>query len=1183
MKKKPNDGEVMPFLQKIKLIMRITLILLIISSSLAFSSNSYSQKTKLSFNLNNVTMKEALRTIESNSEFIFFYQDQQIDLNRRVSVSAYDRNIQEVLDQMFEGTDNVYVVRDRQIIIGKSEKELETKNAQVARVLDEISQQPAKKEMKGIVTDEKGQPLPGVSVVVPGTTTGIVTDIDGNFTLNVPADTKTLLFSFVGMKSQQIAITGKNSINVKMAEDAVGVEDVVVIGYGTRSKKDVTTAISSVGSEKIAKSIAMSPEMAMQGQMTGVQVLGTTGNPMARPTIRIRGVNTWGVAEPLYVIDGIPVTEFGAGIEGQEDARAADVRGPLNIMSLIDPNDIESISVLKDASAAAIYGVRAANGVILITTKKGRGDKPVVELSSRVGIQNIYQKLDYLNTQQYTKRLQDLYAGAPNVTISPENRDVLDPTSPKYLGNSPTYDWQNAIRNKNAPTQDYSARVSGGTNRTDYYASMSYSDTKGTMKGNELTRYSGSFKMNTQINDWLKFGLNYRLTYGKGVDYGITLNDAKAPAWQPIYDENGPYGYAPTVAGLLDKTDYNSYSNTKLWGEGTRINVLGLMASKDNYYKSLRNMGNAYIEIEPIKNLKIKGQLSIDKYDNERYEFSDHDGAVFNYTAGNPYTLAEGKSVGSYGERFVYNYNQIWEVTVNYNKSFNLHNFDFLLNWMDQEYNSKYTGMSTDYMTSKLPYLRKLGGENKYTNVGSDIGRWALQGYLGRIAYNYDYKYYLDVVLRRDGSARFAPENRWGYFPAISAAWRIKKEHFMDELTWLDDLKLRAGWGQLGNQEVRDMAYLSPINTKPTFSWGAGGTRPGTGDFYTGATVFGIPNRALTWEKSETFNIGLDATIFQNLTLSAEYYNKNTKGILQTVSLPGSVGVVEQPVANIASVNNRGFEFSVNYTNKIGDLTYSVGGNLTTVRNRVTKTYEHIPVGTIEEGYSINYYKAYKVAGMFETQDEINQWLSKYSDDSYKTSLIRPGDLYFHDLRSAPKEAGQFYSTEKDDKVSNYDMVYVGKSIPGFYYGLNVNLEYKGIDLGAQFTGVGDVVKYNGILAAEIYPQTKDNVTTKIFNEWSASNPNGNIPRLNLEDPAANMRYSDFFFESAAYFRLANLQLGYTLPKSFYDSVGNSISNARIYLGASNLFTITPYSGIDPENDGYPMPRTFFMGLNIRF
>ena len=1037
------------------------------------------------------------------------------------------------------------------------------------------------------VVMEKGDPVPGVSVVIKGTLTGTATGADGKFSIVVPNANTVLVFSYVGYLTQEITVGSQRQITVELQEDATQLEEVVVIGYGTRSKRDVTTAISVIDSKAIDKTISMSAQHAMQGTMSGVQVSGNTGNPMARPTIRIRGTNTWGVSDPLYVIDGIAITEMGAGIEGQEDARIRDIRGPINIMTMIDPNDIESISVLKDASAAAIYGVRAANGVILITTKKGRKEKPTVDLSVRYGVQNITQTLDWLTTPQYTKFVQGVYATDPTLLPAPENVGLFDPSSPKYLGNSPTYSWQDAVRNKNAPTQDYSVKVSGGTDNMDYYVSLGYSVTDGTLLNNTLKRYSGAIKINTKINDWIKFGINYRLVSSAGINSsGDYFSASRTPPWQPIYatgDIPGYEGYAIMVEGY--KPD-GTFSSTKRWGVGSRSNVLGIAALNDNKHSSLRNMGNIYLELTPVKGLTLKGTLSLDTYDILHVEFRDYMCMLFD-GSGDPKSRGGGKSMGLYMERPSNNFNLTKEFMANYNTSIGNHNIDFLYNFSNQNYHAKYEVVETDYTTTKQRHLLNLGGEREYTSAYSDQFRWALQGHLFRIGYNYDYKYYLDATVRRDGSARFAPENRWGTFPSFSAAWRITKEGFLSGIPWLNDLKIRGGWGQLGNQEVRDMAYLSAISTNPSYAFGTVNANnvPGAGSFYTGATIFGMANKDLTWEKNETTNIGFDSQLFKGLSFSAEYYYKMTHGILQTMDLPPSVGFIDAPVANVAKVMNRGFEFSANYNGKVGELGFNVGGNLTTVINRVIETYKHIPTsgGNVEEGYSMFYHKAYKVAGIFQTDAEAKAWMDKFTDDSYNKSKVGAGDFYFQDLRGAPSKEGEFYTEGADGKINSYDQVYIGKSIPGFFYGFNLGVDYKGFDFSAQFSGVGDVIKRNSIKASTFYPTEGDNMTTIVYKAWTPENKQNVYPRLMFKDPAGNLRGSDFFYESAAYCRLQNIQLGYTLPATFYKSTNGNIRNVRVYVGASNLLTMTKWTGYDPENDVYPVARTIIVGLTARF
>ncbi len=981
-------------------VMKLTLFLSFLTFFQLLATESYSQLTKLSLKLENVKISYALEQIENQSEFYFLYSPKLINVENKVNIDADKESIKDIISDIF-GDQVRFAVYDRQIILAPND----------GSSLEEALQQ---LPVTGTITDAStGEAMPGVNIQVKGTVVGAISDANGKYSFTVTDRNSILVFSFIGYVTQEIPLSGKTTIDVSLLNDTKGLQEVVVIGYGSRSKRDVTTAISSISNEAISKSVGMSSELSMQGRMTGVQVSSGGGDPMARPTVRIRGVNTWGVSSPLYIIDGVPITEFGAGIEGQEDDRASDVRGPLNIMTMVDPNDIESISVLKDASAAAIYGVRAANGVILITTKKGSGGKPVVEFSTRFGVQNINQKTDVMDTKQYTDFITSVLASDPTIAIDPDNIGRFDPASSRYLGNSPTYDWQDAVKNKNALIKDYSVRISGGTSKTDYFVSGSKSNSEGVAKYNNLDRLSGSFKINSQVNNWLKVGANYRITSESGHSNGLNLiNAAQYPPWQKIYDPAGLYGYASTVVG---RQADGSYSAEKLYGNGTRVHELGQTASSDPLYKSMRNMGNIYIEFEPVKHLKIRGQMSMDIYSFTRYTFSDYDGGIFDYTAGDRSQPTNGNSVGSYEERDVFNNNIIKEINVNYSNTFGKHSIDFVFNGSDQQYNAKYRIGSTQWMQSKLDYMRRLGGEPKYTDSSSDLTNSALEGLMGRASYNYNSTYYLDVTVRHDGSTRFAKDKRWGTFPSVSAAWRISNLTAFENLTFINDLKLRAGYGQLGNQEVRNMAYLSPIDNRPIFAWGIDPARIGMGNKYEGAAIFSLANSNLQWEKTSTTNIGLDATMLESkLSMSIEYYNKFTSGILQTVTLPLSLGLIDMPVDNIAEVRNSGIEMSFNYSSNVGEFRYSIGANLSTVKNRVEKTSGHIPIGSIEEGYPMNYIKGYKAGGIFQTQAEVNTWNAKYTDDSYQTAKVAPGDYYFLDQRSAPTEPNTFYKDSLD-------------------------------------------------------------------------------------------------------------------------------------------------------------------------
>lgn len=1146
-------------------IMRLSIFLSIMTVFQLFAAETYSQMTRLTLKLEDVKISDALTAIEKQSEFFFLYSPKLIDIEKKVNVNAENETIKDLLSNIFDG-DVKFVVYDRQIILTPKEYSEALSSFQQGLVT-------------GTVTNKNGAPLAGVNVVVTGTTQGTMTDIAGKYSIEVPQGSKSLKFSFIGMEPQEITIGTLTEINVTMVDIAVGLDEVVVIGYGTRSKRDVTTSISTISSEKIEKVVPSSPELLMQGKMSGVQIIGNQGQPNSRPVVRIRGTNTWGITDPLYVIDGIPIKEYGAGIEGLDNQY---IRGYVNIMASIDPNDIESISVLKDASAGAIYGVRAANGVVLITTKKGKKGMPTINYSQRIGIQNVTKRLDLLNSKQYADYNNALYASDPSSIDSrrPENY-VFDPSDPGYLGNSPTYDWQTAVREKNAVVQDYNLNISGGSEKVDYFVSFGYSNQEGVNIENQMKRYNGSFKLNADVTNFLRMGISYRLsTLSENNSFWKSPVDiAQMPPWQPIYDPVGINGYAQVLPGYDENGVWRA---TSLYGNRTGRNDLGYLSLRAQLLSSLRNMGTAYLEIEPLKELKLKGSLSIDYFNNNSNAFTDYLSFYFMPNGSDPASLGGPSSLGDYELRTIDNLNIVNEFTASYIKSFGNHNIDFLLNGMAQSYYVNTVGAYTTYVSTNDPDLAHLGGANEYTFTLGSRSRGALVGTLLRTEYNYANKYYVALTVRRDGSSRFAPENHWGVFPAASASWRISEERFMENLTWLNDLKIRAGWGKLGNQEVTDMAYLSPMtNRPPPYTWGNNSSNIGRGYPNTAAAIYGMANRSLQWETTTTENYGFDAVLFKKLNLSFEYYDKMTDGILQTMTLPPSTGLIIMPSGNVAKVQNRGFELNTSYSSNFGKLNFSVSANFTTVRNRVVELYGGIPMGNIEEGYSLFYIKGFQLEGRFKNDSEVNDWLATHEDRNYQTPKVKAGDFYFKDLRGAPGPDDKFYSSTPDGIVDDYDQVYIGKTIPGYFYGFDINLDYRGFDFNATFTGVGDVQKVNNIKQNLLNLNVEGGQhTVDALNYWTPTNTNTDLPRLIWGDPASNNRFSSFWVEDADYLRLANMQLGYTLPDI---GIKDILKDLRFYVGCSNLFTITKFKGFDPEDEGSPAPIIMYFGLNARF
>jgi len=1080
-----------------------------------------------------------------------------------------------------------------------------------------------------ITSQENNSALPGVNVVVKGTTTGTTTGADGSYSISAPSGS-TLVFSFIGFLSEEVNIGNRTTVDVSMAPDIKALSEVVVIGYGEREKKDLTGSISTVGAKEIEKSVAIQPELALQGRAAGVFVATPGGNPNARPQVRIRGIGTFNFAEPLFVVDGVPITEFGSTDIG---GVRADLRGNVNVLSLINPADIESISVLKDAAAAAVYGVRASNGVVLITTKKGKQGRPRVELTASRGVQNLPQRYDVLNSQELVALNQDA-ADAGNQSYEP----IFDPNSPDYKGNSPSYDWQSPLINRNAILEDYSVKLSGGSEATTYYISAGYSRTESPLTANELSRYSLAMNVNSKINKVLSTGITYRLGYIDAEDNSISDLGyvSRAAPWQPIYDPQGVYGgvygFAPSsTVDFKINEDYDPNNQNggdpytfdgdpvRRWGPQTRSNIMAQQYLNHNKYYLLRNLGSAFVQAEPLPGLRFKGTLSIDWFYNRRNDFTNFYNYLFSQTPQNPYQGQDGTAAGIYSERHGRNINMVKEFSINYARTFGEHKIDLLANAMDQEYGYQLISGSAPQGTT-IPETWGLGGAfRRYTGSGSWRQQRNLQGYLGRLSYSFNDKYYLDATVRRDGSSQFAPGYKWGTFPGISAAWRISAESFMKTIPMISDIKIRAGWGQLGNQEVtRDFAYAAGIATPADYAFGSGNGN-GSGQSRPGAYIAGVPRPNLTWEISTTNNLGVDASLFNNkLTITAEYYRRTTRGILQEAGLTPSFGIQRvpgeafgyaNPILNIGTVRNSGIELSAGYNGTVGDFTYNFSGNITTVRNRVLELFNDQPFGgdrgRVEVGQSMFYLWGYKVGGIFQDEAEVKAWQEADGDPTQVRDAINgdnqaPGDMWFQDVNGPrnPDVRGQLFTPGADGRITPEDRTFLGKTIPGYFYGFNLGGGYKGLDISIFFQGVGDVQKFNEERAdGEQMNAPGINQWRTTLNRWPYNRSSG-IPRAVESDPASNTRFSDRFVENAGFLRLKNMQVGYSLPKTWMTRLG-FIDNFRVYVSGTNLLTFTKWTGLDPEtinldprisnaNAGQrtaivPPTRSFVLGVNAAF
>jgi len=1072
----------------------------------------------------------------------------------------------------------------------------------------------AQTTVTGKVTDaETKAPLSNVSVIVKGSKAGVVTDNAGVYTIAVPAGSK-LLFSYLGGTPDEQNVTASGVLNVSLSTRPKSMDEVVVIGYGSRKKKDVTGAISTIGAKDIERSTAMTPELALQGTAAGVFIESGGGAPGARPTVRIRGVNTFGFSEPLYVIDGVPIIEGGAGATG---GAIGDIRSPLNIYSLINPADIETMTVLKDASAAAIYGVRASNGVILITTKKGKSGRARVEFASSYGVQNIAKTQTVLNTQQYFSLLKESYANNPDgngsVSFATKFGPLYNEANSQYVGNAPTYNWQNELLNKNAPLQDYNVKVSGGSDATTYYFSAGYAKTESPLKANELERFSMVSNIESRISKYLSAGMNIRLVSQNALENtNASLTDMMSTIpFQPFYDKNDITGFVPTGAGNLIPNPaydparlapgapfiFDAAGSRLLWGQQTRYNAFALQSLNKRTYDMQNLLGNVYVQIEPLAGLRIKGSLSGNYYLNFRKEFEDNDSWRFKQPVGNPFGATQDPfAKGSLGERNTRTTNLNKEVTASYNRTFlGDHNVDVVLSGSEQT-GRWYVSDLSGQVNFTNPQYWSIGNRPPNVNGFSNIlSEDVLIGYMGRLSYKFKDKYYFDATIRRDGSSRLSPENKFQNFPSFAAAWRISGEEFFPKIRFLDDLKLRGGWGKLGNfQSAGYYKYLTTVSGSPDYAFGSG-VGNGVGTPFLGAALPGFANNTLTWEKIKTSSFGFDAVMFNNhVNFTAEYYNKVTYDIIQSVSPPPNTGIQENADLNVATVRNRGIELQLSYNQKFGNVNFNASANLTTVNNKVLRLNGGTPIGgqggRIEEGYSMFYLWGYKVGGVFQNQAEIDTWRKKQADknigqDTSNISLgyqYKPGDMYFQDVNGNPRNSKERFRPGTDSLVNSNDRTFLGKTIPGYYYGFSFGADYKGFDVSVFFQGVGDVKKYNYIRAGLEGMGGPANQFATTLDRWTVAKPSSTMPRAVFGDPANTGRFSSRFVESAAYLRLKNVQLGYTLPKQIL-SKSNLVQNLRFYVSAVNVFTITKYTGLDPENEFLPPTRQTLVGLNVTF
>lgn len=1092
------------FLIKILIMSNISMLLVLFTFLTATAGGSYAQKVKLNLDYRDVSLQQVINDIKHQTEFEFAYEaniEEMVLAN--VSVKAKNESIENVMTGVLKGTGLSFKVIDRIILLSRNE--LKTTSLQA--------------KITGKVTDKNG-PLTGVTVRVKGTTIGAITDGDGNFALNVPDVTATLVFSFVGYVTKEVLLEGRNSVDVILEEDIMNLEEVVVVGYGTQRKRDITGAVSTVSSSDIKKIPVAGIDQALQGQVAGVQVTQDYGTPGGSMQIRVRGIGTIGDSDPLYVIDGVPTKEF---------------------INSLNTDDIESISVLKDASAAAIYGARAANGVVLITTKKGQAGITKVNFNAQLGIQKISNKLDLLTADQYAMISDEALVNAGLSPVWAESGEILG------IGT----DWQDVIF-RDAAFQKYDFSVSSGNQNTTYLLGIGYFGQDGIVKYSDFKRYNLRFNLNSNLSEKFTVGTNMNLSRINEnlIDTeinGVVRASIFQPPTIPVYNEDGTY------AGPGEN-------------EGDAQNPLGMADRSDKVAANNQLFGNMFAEYHIIDGLKFRSNLGLNVYSRKTRDFEP--------------TFSEGnanRAINSLTSQDVDYFDVNWENTLDYSKKINEHQFSALFGNTMQDSKTELISGYREKFNNNEEYLQYLDAGSANDKSRGILTEWSLLSWFGRINYDYNDKYLLSLNARYDGSSRFGKENRWGLFPSASAGWRISKENFF-KVKFINDLKLRASWGQLGNQDIGLYAFSSTMQQT----------------FYT----FGIPqslyvgyypssdfNPDVKWETTTQTNFGFDMmAVKYKLFFAMDYFIKNTTDMLLVLPQAATSGFSSTGYENIGEICNKGWEFQAQWRDNAGKVEYSIGANLSTFKNEVIKLGEYsddITAGIFfdmstrtEVGHSIREFYGYVTDGIFQNQAEIEA----HADQPGAV----PGDIRFKDIND-------------DGVINSDDRTFIGNPYPDIFFGLNGSVEYKGFDLSVFFQGQTGNEIYNATKFWLTNSGYNYNKGTDILERWTGEGTSNTEPRVSTVDNNQNARGSDRYIEDGSYLRLKNIQFGYTLPGKYARKVG--MQNLRVFFSGGNLLTFTKYSGYDPEvgvaratlgdrtvgfdEVTYPQNKSFIFGLNV--
>jgi len=1159
-------------LNKLWRIMKITLLLMIIGI-FTVSANGFSQEAKITINMQNGSLSDLFKVIEQKTEYRIFYKTKLVEDAKRVDINVTQEPVSDILTHLLSERELSYDLIDRVIVITPSSENKES-----------LQQKP--KNASGKVIDQNGISIVGATVSIKGTNRAVVTDANGAYIIPITDNDKVLVFSFVGMKKQEVLINGLTTINVTLTSESIGLDEVIVVGYGTQKKKLVTGATVSVKGESLKKLNTTNALQALQGQAAGVNITSSSGQPGGGIKVNIRGVGTIGNASPLYVVDGVIASDI----------------------SFLNNSDIASVDILKDAASCAIYGINGANGVVLITTRSGSsvGKKGgQISFDAYYGTQNAARKLNLLNAEQYATIQNEaaINSGqAPLFTQTQINALAQGSNALQAHGTN----WSNEMFASNVPTQNYNLSATGGNDVSTYSLGLSYMQQGGIIGGSDLSNYQRiNFRSNSEREMY-----DGALKVGEHLTFSMI--DQKGVADGGLYSGNVVAGIftSPLLAMYDAKGNYLSSLNSTIYKGGvwnnTEANPYALMQyNNQNDTKTQKLLGDVYAELEPIKNLKIKSTFGINYSSSANHSYKP----VYDKLSIYAYNLNESISQGS-SQGYTWN----WDNTVNYLFKVKDHQFDVLAGSAVREYQGSFVGgnitgttlfssfdrgyLSTSTVTSVSMSADTTAAQRQTMTHGMSLygnanAVYAQASFFGRVNYSYKEKYLASAIFRADGSTMFAKDHQWGYFPSLSAGWVASNESFMESTkNWLDFLKVRASWGSNGNDGISAFNYLSLISlSNARYNFGSDNSTLTQGSY---PSTIGVENTK--WETSYQTNIGIDARLLSNkLNVNIDVYNKLTKDWLIAAPLLATAGVSKNPYINGGDVTNKGIELQLAYNNKIGrDFTFSVSGSYAYNKNVVNNipTADGIIHGSTNSlyvngpeffrasaGNPIGYFWGYKTAGIFQTEADVQNY--KNSKGVVIQPNAQPGDLKYVDLNG-------------DGTITAADKTNIGDPNPHHVFGLSLACNYKNFDLSVTANGVAG----NKLVQAYRGPGQWANWTSDILSRWHGEGTSNTMPRI-TQNSSNWVEFSDLYIHDGSYLRISNISLGYDFAKL---AKWKNLSQFRLYVSVQNLITFTKYSGMDPEVGAsapdasgayyfgqgvdtgiYPRPQVYMVGVNIIF